>query len=224
MKLGKAIKLLKIKKWSRVLRMDYDVEIKEINGRKFIVLLDFATELGSAIIFDQLDVVKDLIKSGYDVNTENDCGDTALITALENELFRPAILGFYETNYQLTAIRLIINAGANLNTYYMLVETALTLAIKNNRIDIVKLLIESGADVNFEDIGGRSPLFCAAATTNIPIMQLLIDSGADVDHPYIKEYYNCDLFENFRYLMQKDKCQVNRLLLTDSFIGKLSSN
>jgi ankyrin repeat protein len=224
MKLGEAIKLLKIKKWSRVLRMDYEAEIKEINGRKYIVIVDYATDLGSAIIFDQLEVVIDLINSGYDIETENDMGETALMTALENEIFRPAILGFYQTNYKLTAIKLLINEGANLNIFYNSVHTALTLAIHNNRLDLVKLLIESGADVNFEDVGDKSPLYWSAVYGNIPIMQLLLDAGADIHNPVIVKYFNCSEFYNLRNLILKRKDQVIKSLITDPFIGRLSPN
>jgi ankyrin repeat protein len=70
--------------------------------------------------------------------------------------------------------RLLIEAGADINTYGIL-----SWLIVCNNMDLVSYLIDVGADVNIPDKYGETPLYVTAYKENIPMMELLLKHGAD---------------------------------------------
>ena len=109
------------------------------------------------------DKIKDLIKSGADVNIKDDhFGYTALMLS-----------------YSAKTTQLLIEAGADINARDKNGETALMRASAKGVSDRVKLLINAGADVNaIDDAFGHTALMEASTAG---IAQLLINAGADVN-------------------------------------------
>ena len=78
-------------------------------------------------------------------------------------------------------VKLLIDAGTDVNKANANEWTPLCTAAANGRTDCVKLLINAGADVNKADEDSETPLFTAAANGHAECMKLLIAAGADVN-------------------------------------------
>lgn len=89
-------------------------------------------------------MVKLLLDAGADPNTVDPTGETALMTASK--------IG------NVDAVRVLLDAGAKVDTAdpaYK--QTALMIAIRENRPDVVALLVKRGADVNAQTRTGETP-------------------------------------------------------------------
>jgi len=93
----------------------------------------------------------------------------------------------------ITAIRLYIDKGYDVNTLHNHVTTilsdasdiisnsnALMAAAGYNQEEIVKLLLENGANVNIANSWGVTPLMKASSNGHENIVKLLLENGADV--------------------------------------------
>jgi ankyrin repeat protein len=93
-------------------------------------------------------------------------------------------------------VRMLLEAGANINQADANDITPLIAAITNNHPDVARVLIDQGADIKAADWYGRTPLWAAVETRNmdvdnasfensidrapfLPLIQLLLDRGAD---------------------------------------------
>ena len=92
---------------------------------------------------------------------------------------RPGIAGPKHVIPEL--IKLLIEAGANVNAKENDGRTPLMCAADKGHSEIVKLLIENGADVNAKNNYGHTSLMCAAGKGHTEIVKLLIEKGANVN-------------------------------------------
>jgi len=65
------------------------------------------------------------------------------------------------TNPDVTAVKALLAAGADVNAKDMDGNTPLHMAAYTNRIEATKVLLEAGADVNIVSSGGRTPMAMA---------------------------------------------------------------
>lgn len=73
-------------------------------------------------------------------------------------------------------------AGAQLDGFDTLDQTALIAAVDHNQIEIIRFLLDKGANPNLGDHAGWTPLIHAAYFgANEELLSLLIDRGADVN-------------------------------------------
>jgi ankyrin repeat protein len=146
-------------------------------------------EAYSAIKSQNLDALKNILDSGFDINVSG--GESTLLSAAVNtgniEIVKLLIdagadvnirdeygaTALFFTNYETT--KLLIDAGADVNIRDEYGATALFFT----NYEKTKLLIDAGADVNIQDSEGRTALF--ADDIEIEILKLLIDAGADVN-------------------------------------------
>ena len=86
----------------------------------------------------------------------------------------------YESS--LDNIEQALDRGAEINNV-LYGETALSIAISNNKANIVAFLLDNGADIEqvAPRYGSRTPLMMSLTYGNQEIVQLLIDRGADVN-------------------------------------------
>ena len=116
----------------------------------------------------QVSVVKELLRGNASVDLADQDGATALVLACES--------GFVE------AVRMLIEAGANVDVTYTLQGSVWTLlSVASKRVDIVKELIKGGADVNAEAADGQTPLVFASRYGRADVIKVLIKAGAEVD-------------------------------------------
>ena len=80
-------------------------------------------------------------------------------------------------------VKLLIDAGANVNETNNFGYPYFATAIGSGQLEIVKLYISAGANVNIRDNKRQTPLMFATFedTPNLAIIKLLLDSGADVN-------------------------------------------
>ena len=102
------------------------------------------TPLTYAIFKENVEIVEVLIKSGADVDQEDDDGWTPLVMAID------------KGNHEITS--LLIRNGANPNILDTKKRTPITEAIDKGNLKILKLLVENGANPNMVVEGLRSPL------------------------------------------------------------------
>ena len=114
-----------------------------------------------------LDLFKNLIERGADVNAKNQKGDTPLHLASANGNEEKALA--------------LIAAGADVNIRDSEGDTPLTLACGNGHEKIAAALINASADVNARDGDGETPLSAASLLCGRDVIDALISSGADVN-------------------------------------------
>lgn len=155
------------------------------------------TALMMAIEYGDNDTAKLLIKSKSNVNhIDNESntpidiaskmGNTDIVNLLikndaPNDLTRAIKYGVTDK------VESLLTASIDINAIDQNGDTVLTLAIKENNINLVKLILDKGADVNLiSDINDYnfkySPLMIASQNGNKEMVKLLIENGADVNH------------------------------------------
>ena len=101
-------------------------------------------DIHDAAYYGKIEVVKQHLAAGVDVNEVNNSKETPLHWA--------AIEGQEEI------VELLIAKGANVNAKADEGNTPLHTAALNNREEVAELLIAKGADVNAKDVNGETPL------------------------------------------------------------------
>lgn len=117
-----------------------------------------------------------LIKFYANVNVKDVNGDTPLQVGIKHQ--RP------NDWYKFTnAARILIDHGADVNTWSNIGTTPLHRAADKGYKEIINLLLERGAKVNKRDNYGDTPLHLAVANGKIEkeIIKLLLDAGANVE-------------------------------------------
>jgi ankyrin repeat protein len=110
-------------------------------------------------------VVRLLIQSGADPNTKTDKGETALM--------------FAAINNRTTAVRSLLNAGAEIDTKDDVVGyTALMHAAERGHTETVKELIKAGADLNARNKNNDTALTLAEKSKQDVVVKLLEVAGA----------------------------------------------
>lgn len=156
----------------------YAIKTKNNNLVKFILNYKLANinksqSLIEAVKTNDIEIIKDLIKSKVDINEKNTCGNTPLMISAENK------------NIDQNIVKLLIKNGADINQKNNKNETVLTTAIKYNNKKIIQLLIKSKANINGLDYYGRSPLKIANLFGNKDIINLLKKFGAE-EYPKLR--------------------------------------
>lgn len=133
-----------------------------------IALFGCALTLYDAVERGDINTVKELIAEGAKTDVkEGVYAQTALHAAARNG--------------RSDIIRILLDAGADVNSRDYWGDTALEYAAYKGSIESVKLLLDNGADVNSKDNHGKTPLIAAAEGYHTDIIKLLIDKGAHLE-------------------------------------------
>ena len=152
------------------------------------------SELGNA------DSVRNLAKSGVDVNAVDENGDTAVVIASANG-HKEAVSALIEFGADInqsdgkgeTAIAAAIRAqdsemvktlyekGADLNQAVKSGETPLMLASQLGLGEIAQFLTQAGVDLNAKGLNGKTAMYLAVAAGALQLAQIIIKAGADAD-------------------------------------------
>jgi ankyrin repeat protein len=120
--------------------------------------LIIATQLGNT------DTVSELLDQGADIEVKNDCGETALMTAI--------------TSNNQDVVRILLEKGANVNAKNFMGDTPLIVAALIGNEEIIKALLDSGAEVNAKDKDGWTALTWATENSHTKTAELLEQFGA----------------------------------------------
>lgn len=164
--------------------------------------------LQEAINNDNINLTKELLDKGAEVNDEFGAGRTPLINAIDKgdaDIVRLLIERGGKVDFEsyggwipllkaidkgdVDIVRLLIDRGANVNLKNKFGVTPLMRIGKSNNIEITKMLLKAGANVNYTDgDDGNTPLIEVATNGHPEIIQLLIDKGADINHKNTNGY------------------------------------
>jgi ankyrin repeat protein len=86
-----------------------------------------------------------------------------------------------EGKYKIAVVKLLLNAGAEVNIAGTSGYTPLQSASIQGYKEIVNLLLSAGAEVNIPDISGATPLQLASKRGYREVVELLLSAGADVN-------------------------------------------
>lgn len=129
---------------------------------------DGTTPLHWAAHFEDLALVKALIKAGAPVGARNDYGSTPLSEA--------ALVANTEI------IRVLLDAGADVEGANDDGQTALMLVARTNNVEAARLLLKRGANINAREKWHlQTPLMWAAAEAQAQMVDFLASRGADVN-------------------------------------------
>ena len=81
----------------------------------------------------------------------------------------------------LEVVRLLLEAGADMNAANTDGTTALFVAAEWGYLEVVRLLIEAEADMNAKDAHGDTALLVAAMRGHLEVVRLLLKAGADMN-------------------------------------------
>jgi ankyrin repeat protein len=115
----------------------------------------------------QLDVVKELMRKGLDIDCELKYGSSALMIA--------ASRGHNEI------VRLMASAGAKVNRRNKFGISALSEAAERGHHVVLRTLVEFGADVNMLHNNGGTAILAAAGRRDLKTVKVLLELGANVD-------------------------------------------
>lgn len=130
---------------------------------------DLNQELANAVVADDADRVRFLVKEGADVNVRDAGGFTPLDTAARNRLA--------------SLVEILIDAGADPNKPDADGFFPLLHAINRNHVPTVEMLAKKGADLNKRNKQDITPLSWAIGDGKFFAAKALIDGGADVNLP-----------------------------------------
>ena len=133
---------------------------------------------------DCYSVKKILIEAGADVNLHNDLTPTPLIVAIE------------ANKYDIRAIQLLLESGADPNIVLSSSIDAQFWAVIRNRIDVMKLLVEYNADTSrvYKLTDMRMP-FAVYGLKNKPLENGLLNKGLNLGE--IAKYLNNEDMYNY---------------------------
>ena len=121
-------------------------------------------------------VVKDYVPSGKDLSaTKKEFTEQQKQATYGVSLIHEVIKG------NITEVKRLLNADANLELKDQNGYTSLMHAVKQQNSKIVKILTEFGAIVNITDYLEDTPLVWASSMNNTEIVKILLENGADTD-------------------------------------------
>jgi uncharacterized protein len=154
--------------FGRIKDINEKQELKEKKKYRPEPIIYEITELGKQFIKasenGNLEIVKELIDKGVDLNVRNKKGKTPLILAAWN--------GYIEIS------KLLIENNADLNVQDENGVTALILAAREGYTEISKSLIDNGANLNIQYEQGKTALYIAKIKDRSVIVEMLRKAGA----------------------------------------------
>ena len=137
---------------------------------------DGTTPLGTAIVQENLEIVKMLIEKGADANM------TYEVETEDGKIFpmSPLIEALEMENSDIVLF-LIVQGCANLNVKNSKGASPLHISVYNSMEDIVEKLLECDVSINAKDDEGATPLIIAAQEGDRNILETLLQKNAQID-------------------------------------------
>ena len=132
-----------------------------------------AASVGSASI------IQALLDKGVDPNTLETEKLTVSMTNTLQVMGRNTPLVTAAQNGHMSAVKVLLAEGADVNHKGFLNKTPLLWASERGYTTVVELLLAEAADPNINDVEGLTPLMVAARSGNTPIVEMLLKRDAD---------------------------------------------
>ena len=142
------------------------------------------TALHAATLRRHPEVVKALLAAHADPGLATSFKNTALHCAC----WAAADQAEEDRPKQLEIIRMLLDAGADINALNGGKSTPLALATASGDADIVRVLLEHGADANLADAEGKAPLHDASDQGFLEVVRELLAHGADANGSHAGVY------------------------------------
>jgi hypothetical protein len=179
---------------------------------------EFDTPLMKAVFAGRVDEVRDLLKSGVNVNEKGPVGFTALMLAVakgniavvkvllqagadpnaaggiaHGGFWSVMIMAMPPRSNRLEIIDMLIAAGGQLNPPRSFPQSPLMTAVQLKDIELINALLIRGANVNWSNSIGTTALQDAVATRepDIDVVRVLLKAGADTNKPRMWEGDEC---------------------------------
>jgi Carboxypeptidase regulatory-like domain/Ankyrin repeats (3 copies)/Ankyrin repeats (many copies) len=183
-------------------KSDVEMEGAAVTVGGAIAVVEYTSELSSAVADEDVDRVRELIIKGANVNAKEDSYSkiTPLFIAVETgdiEIVQLLLDNGAKINAQdkgkqtplmrldddatTELVRLLVRYGAKVNAADKQGNTALTLAAGGADAEVIKALIDAGADVNAASKSGQTALMQAAENDDLESVKLLLEAGARVN-------------------------------------------
>jgi len=131
----------------------------------------FITPLKCAMMYSKdEEIIAELLRNGADVNW---------VRGIVNETVGDLFYIYGEQNKSL--LKILINAGLDLNAKGRWKDTLLYNLIDTRDIELIQLMLESGVNVNLGNSHRNTPLSRASATDSSEVVKLLLRYGAEVN-------------------------------------------
>ena len=132
-------------------------------------------ELNDAIVADDMDRVRYLLKHGAQIDFRDGEGNTPLINATR--------FGYADVATYLVDHKADVKQADRTNW------TPLMFAAWTDNPELAKMMIHHGASLEARDADGLTPLAIASQNGKVEAAQVLVEAGADVDAPVAKGGY-----------------------------------
>lgn len=117
--------------------------------------------LGTAANYGHIEIIKNLLTAGANINYDNDGWGIALLSAANGRVDSEEL------------ITTLVNAGSNINMQGIFDDTALIMAANRGKIITVKALLRLGADKSVKDFKGRTAYDIAIEKGHLEVANLL---------------------------------------------------
>ena len=144
---------------ARELSKKMDIETYWVN--------DSASPLLWAAFLGRMNVMKELVNKGADMDTKGKNVDSPLHNA--------------SYNGHLDVVKLLVENKADVNAKGKNDKTPLHWASQNGRLIVVKFLVDNKADINAKDNNGDTPLHYASWKGQLYIVKFLVNNDVDIN-------------------------------------------
>jgi hypothetical protein len=167
-----------------------------------IAVVPYSLPLNEAISSGDLELTRELITKGADVNDKDKNYDdvSPLSIAVENgnvpivrlllehgadvnakDEVRRTPLMYLDSDATAELVKVLIDAGAKVKATAQDGSSVISEVMSSAEAEVLMALIRAGAPVNKADENGETPLMKASATDKFEIVKILLEAGADVD-------------------------------------------
>jgi len=132
-----------------------------------------------AVVTNQMNSIKELVKEGCDINYRTKKNKPLLHIAIENE-------------YDMIVSELLYQKSIDVNALDSKNQTALMKAVLNKDLELVNILIDMGCDIDIKDNSYNTALIYAAMVQDIDTVHRLLEAECDstIKNKYDKTYIN----------------------------------